>query len=105
MREALRNAVRHGRATEAVVTLTAHPSHCHIVIRDNGRGFQNVRGMIDADGYLAATAAPWSIRDRASALGGILRIRSRPGEGAEISLRVPIAALAADAGAPAKRTA
>src|SRR5262249_58909132 len=38
VREALRNAVRHGRATEAVVQLDADPSHCHIVIRDNGRG-------------------------------------------------------------------
>ena len=92
VREALRNAVRHGRATEAAVQLAAHPSHCHIVIRDNGHGFENARDMIDADGYLATTAAPWSIRDRAAALGGALRIRSQPGEGAEISLRVPVAA-------------
>ena len=96
VREALRNAVRHGRATEAAVQLVAHPSHCHIVIRDNGHGFQNARGMVDADGYLAAAAAPWSIRDRASALGGALRIRSQPGEGAEISLRVPVPARAPD---------
>jgi signal transduction histidine kinase len=92
VREALRNAVRHGRATEAVVKLAADPSHCHIVIRDNGRGFQNTRGLTDSDGFLAPAAAPWSIRDRATALGGDLRVRSRPGEGAEISLDVPLAA-------------
>src|SRR5262249_49036153 len=40
VREALRNAVRHGRATAAVVRLVADASQCHIVIRDNGRGFQ-----------------------------------------------------------------
>lgn len=97
VREALRNAVRHGRATEAVVRLAADPSHCHIVIRDNGRGFQNARGLTDADGFLAPAAAPWSIRDRATALGGDLRVRSRPGEGAEISLHVPLAARAAEA--------
>lgn len=99
VREALRNAVRHGRATEAVVQLAADPSHCHIVIRDNGRGFQNARGLTDPDGFLAATAAPWSIRDRAIALGGDLRVRSRPGEGAEISLLVPLAARAAESAA------
>lgn len=91
VREALRNAVRHGRATEAVVQLATDPSHCHIVIRDNGRGFQNARGLTDPDGFLAPAAAPWSIRDRATALGGDLRVRSRPGEGAEISLLVPLA--------------
>ncbi len=91
VREALRNAVRHGRATEAVVQLAADTSHCHIVIRDNGRGFQNARGLTDPEGFLAAAAAPWSIRDRAIALGGDLRVRSRPGEGAEISLLVPLA--------------
>ncbi|HEY2386647.1 MAG TPA: histidine kinase [Candidatus Binatia bacterium] len=99
VREALRNAVRHGRATEAVVQLAADPSHCHIVIRDNGRGFQNARGLTDPDGFLAAAAAPWSIRDRAVALGGDLRVRSRPGEGAEISLLVPLAARAAESAA------
>ena len=97
VREALRNAVRHGRATEADVRLAAYPSHCHIVIRDNGRGFQNARGLTDADGFLAPAAAPWSIRDRATALGGDLRVRSRPGEGAEISLHVPLTARAAEA--------
>src|SRR5262249_49990854 len=61
VREALRNALRHGGATEAVVTLTVEPTQCHIVIRDNGRGFQNTRGIIDPDGYLEPAAAPWSI--------------------------------------------
>ncbi len=96
VREALRNAVRHGHATEAVVQLAADPLQCHIVIRDNGRGFQNTRGLIDLDGFLAPAAAPWSIRDRATALGGDLRVRSRPGEGAEISLHVPLAARSAE---------
>jgi len=99
VREALRNAVRHGRATAAVVRLVADSSQCHIMIRDNGRGFQNARGAIDPDGFLAPAAAPWSIRDRATALGGDLRVRSRPGEGAEISLQVPLAAPADESAA------
>ena len=88
VREALGNAVRHGRASSAVVRLSVYASHCHIVIRDNGRGFQNPRD-IDAEGYLGPASTPWSIRDRAAALGAALRVRSHHGEGVEISLLVP----------------
>jgi signal transduction histidine kinase len=91
VREALHNAVRHGRATQAVVKLAARPSHVYLVVRDNGRGFTNGRSdSIDADGFLAPAAAPWSIRERAAALGGSLRVWTRANEGAEISLLIPV---------------
>jgi len=90
VREALHNAVRHGRATQAVVKLAARPSHVYLVVRDNGKGFVNGNGSIDADGFLAPTSAPWSIRERAAALGGSLRVWTRANEGAEISLMIPV---------------
>jgi signal transduction histidine kinase len=91
VREALHNAVRHGRATQAVVKLAARRSHVYLVVRDNGRGFTNGRSdSIDSDGFLAPAAAPWSIRERAAALGGSLRVWSRANEGAEISLLIPV---------------
>jgi signal transduction histidine kinase len=102
-REALGNAVRHGRASEAVVRLSVSASHCDIVIRDNGRGFQNPHD-IDAEGYLAPATAPWSIRDRAAALGATLRVRSQSGQGVEISLVVPRATML-DADAPSRKLA
>ena len=90
VREALHNAVRHGRATQAVVKLAARPSHVYLVVRDNGRGFVNGNGSVDADGFLAPASAPWSIRERAAALGGSLRVWTRANEGAEISLLIPV---------------
>ena len=90
VREALHNAVRHGRATQAVVKLAKRPSHVYLVVRDNGRGFVNGNGSIDADGFLTPAAAPWSIRERAAALGGSLRVWTRANEGAEISLMIPV---------------
>ena len=90
VREALHNAVRHGRATQAVVKLAARRSHVYLVVRDNGHGFANGNGSIDADGFLAPAAAPWSIRERAAALGGSLRVWTRADEGAEISLLIPV---------------
>ncbi len=92
VREALHNAVRHGRATQAVVKLAARPSHVYLVIRDNGQGFPNGNGAIDADGFLKPASAPWSIRERTAALGGSLRVWSQPGRGSEVSLFIPVAA-------------
>jgi len=90
-REALVNAVRHGRATQAVVTITCRPTHLLLVVRDNGTGFTNGHGRVDGNGFLAPAAAPWSIRERTAALGGALRVRSRPGRGAEIMVTIPAA--------------
>jgi signal transduction histidine kinase len=90
VREALHNAVRHGRATQAIVKLAARPTHVYLVVRDNGRGFADANGSIDADGFLAPAAAPWSIRERAASLGGSLRVWTRSSEGAEISLLIPV---------------
>ena len=90
VREALHNAVRHGRATQAIVKLAARPSHVYLVVRDNGSGFTNGHGFTDADGFLPPAKAPWSIRERAASLGGSLRVWSRENEGAEISLLIPV---------------
>jgi signal transduction histidine kinase len=92
VREALRNAVRHGQATQAVVKLGSRPSHLYLVIRDNGRGFQDPSHPMDADGFLPTASAPWSIRERSAALGGSLRVWSQPGRGSEITLLLPVAA-------------
>jgi signal transduction histidine kinase len=92
VREALRNAIRHGRATQAVVKLATGPDHLYLLVRDNGRGFAS--GTVDADGFLAPSAAPWSIRERATALGASLRVLSETGRGTEISLMMPSAARA-----------
>jgi len=96
VREALRNAVRHGRATQAVVKIATRPSHLYLVVRDNGRGFQNGHGTTDADGFLPPGAAPWSIRERCAALGGTLRVRTEAGRGVELSLTIPAPPTVAD---------
>jgi signal transduction histidine kinase len=91
VREALHNAIRHGHATQAIVKLGARPTHVYLVIRDNGRGFPNGNGSADADGFLTPASAPWSIRERAAALGGAVRVWSQPGGGTEVSLLIPVA--------------
>jgi signal transduction histidine kinase len=89
VREALRNAVRHGGATQAVVKVGSRPSHLYLVVRDNGAGFPKNHGQVDEDGFLAQAATPWSIRERTTVLGGSLRVWTRPGRGAEVSVIIP----------------
>jgi len=89
VREALRNAVKHGGAKTATVKLSTYGGHCSLVIRDNGRGFKAPSGAVGTDGVVQPNAVPWSIRERTAALGGTLRVRSEPGSGVEIHVVVP----------------
>jgi signal transduction histidine kinase len=89
VREALRNAVRHGRASQAVIKISCEPTHLSLVVHDNGSGFANGHAPADTDGFLAPSATPWSIRERTAALGGSLRVWTRPGRGAEITVTIP----------------
>ena len=87
VREALRNAVRHGRASQAVIKISCRGTEVSLVVHDNGAGFPNGKG----DGFLAPQATPWSIRERTAALGGSLRVWTKPGRGAEIIVTIPAA--------------
>lgn len=89
VREALRNAVRHGGAKDATVKLSTYGAHCSLVIHDNGRGFKAPSGAVGTDGTVQPNAVPWSIRERTAALGGTLRVRSHAGKGVEIHVVVP----------------
>jgi signal transduction histidine kinase len=92
VREALRNAVRHGGATQAIVKVGTRASHLYLLVRDNGSGFVNGNERVDADGFLDHGAAPWSIRERTAALGGRLQVLSHPGRGVEVSIVIPVGA-------------
>jgi signal transduction histidine kinase len=90
VREALRNAVRHGHASQATVRVDCQGTHVELVVRDNGSGFRDAEADVDAEGFLAPHAAPWSIRERAAGLGAALRVWTRPGHGTEITVRLPV---------------
>lgn len=79
VREALANARRHSEAENVVVTLSARDGHLIAEVSDDGRGF----------GPEAATGVGLgSMRERAAALGGELEVRSAPGEGTRVRVRV-----------------
>jgi signal transduction histidine kinase len=81
-KETLHNVVRHADADHVDIEVRVHERRFEMRIRDDGVGFRLGTGE---GGYGLA-----SLRRRARRMGGELDVRSAPGEGTEVSLRVGI---------------
>jgi two-component system sensor histidine kinase UhpB len=87
VQEAMTNIARHSGATEASLDIHSDASHCIVRVEDNGRGFP------DDDQHAQSSFGLLGIRERASALGGELRIRTSPGQGFALRVSLPLAAI------------
>ncbi|HEY7890785.1 MAG TPA: GAF domain-containing protein [Solirubrobacteraceae bacterium] len=81
VQEALTNAVKHGEAKRAVVEVHEDQATIHVIIRDDGTGFDLGQ---DTSGFGLV-----GIRERIELLGGEVEIESAPGRGTAIRARVP----------------
>ncbi|MFL6627117.1 MAG: triple tyrosine motif-containing protein, partial [Vitreoscilla sp.] len=86
--EALANAFRHAQASRIDVELSHGDGELRLLVRDDGGG-------MDAE-VLAAGRKPghWGLtgmRERAEQIGAVLAMRSHPGAGTELELRLPAA--------------
>jgi signal transduction histidine kinase/ligand-binding sensor domain-containing protein len=86
--EALSNIVKHSGATSASITISAHPGMLHLLIADNGVGF-------DADEYLTRPPERWSlgllnIAERVRLFGGTYAFDSVPGRGTTLTVDIPM---------------
>jgi len=81
-KEALHNATRHSSCKTVSVDLRIERSSLLLRIRDDGSGF-NQRDGFEGNGFVSMTK-------RSRDLNGQLRISSKPHEGTEIILRVPL---------------
>jgi signal transduction histidine kinase len=81
--EALQNAAKHaGEDATATVSLSQENGRLRFEVSDNGAGF-------DADGT-AGSAGLQNMADRIGALGGELRVESRPGAGTRVIGDLPL---------------
>src|SRR5262249_10811225 len=80
--EALHNVVKHARATEARIVLMSDERGVRLSVIDNGTGFD--QGQVPS-GHLGLEG----MRSRAERLGGTFSVASAPGQGTEVSVRVP----------------
>jgi signal transduction histidine kinase len=87
VQEALNNVVKHAKAKHVWIRAWRQKQVLYCSIKDDGEGFDsfNVQEGVSQQG-LGLVA----MRERASAIGGTLRIESSPGRGTELSLRLPL---------------
>ncbi len=95
VQEALSNATRHGGRDEQWVTLAAASGFVQVSIRDQGTGF-DVAAVEYQEGQPARIGLR-SMRERAELLGGEFEVRSAPGEGATVTVRLPVSMAGDDA--------
>jgi len=83
VQESLTNISRHARASKVSIIVQTSRETLVIQVRDNGRGFQTHAVRHDAFGLLG-------IKERVDMLQGQVTITSRPGEGTQLELTLPL---------------
>jgi ligand-binding sensor domain-containing protein/signal transduction histidine kinase len=84
--EAVNNAVRHARAENVSVRLVFDATSVRLNVKDDGRGFDPEAQGNGAGGHFGLVG----MRERAREMGGEMGVGSRPGEGCEVEVNVPL---------------
>ena len=86
--EALSNVTRHSQATQAGVYLRFEPDSACVEVSDNGLGFEVPRSPAEfaPRGHFGLLG----VHERAELLGAGLEIRSAPGQGASVMVKLTI---------------
>jgi len=87
VQEALNNIMKHAQATEVSVRIVHDKDRLVLTIRDNGRGFTPAaRSSHAGPGGFGLTG----MTERASLLGGTLKMRSDAGHGTVLTVEIPL---------------
>lgn len=81
--EALHNIVKHAHANRVEIKMECDPERVTLDVSDDGVGF-------DARNEFPGHLGLRSMRERASRLGGTLRVQTAPGRGTRIWARIPL---------------
>jgi signal transduction histidine kinase len=81
--ESLTNVAKHSKATSARVNLSAQGDGVHLTVADEGVGFDPT--LLDVNPGLGFV----SMRERLRLVRGSVHVRSAPGQGTTIEVRVP----------------
>ena len=84
--EAVANVMKHAGASRIWVKLHMEARRLYLRIVDDGRGFEQQDVFSGLGGHFGIIG----MRERAERLGGELRLQSRPGEGTEVEVTVPL---------------
>ena len=83
IREAITNAARHGHASTVTIELAQKGNVLHLQVTDDGRGFDDHQPR--QTGGFGLTF----MEERCALMGGSLELRSEPGAGTRVEVRLP----------------
>lgn len=86
VQESLSNAREHSGADEALVTMTRDADWVQVEVKDTGVGFETAAVASSGSGI-----GLLGMSERAAMIGGLFELRSTPGNGTSIRVRVPVA--------------
>ncbi|GEM_PF-2644061 len=84
VQEALNNVAKHAQATRVNIELIETSRDILLIVTDNGQGFDTKQPALDAPGHWGTTI----MRERARAINGRFTLRSVPGRGTQVIVRV-----------------
>jgi len=90
VRESLTNIYKHASATHVLFSVEQKNRRLYVSIQDNGRGFR-FGGRYSLEELDAMRMGPHSIKQRVHAMGDSLTLETRPGQGANLRVSVPLA--------------
>ena len=88
LKEAIHNAARHSKAKRVVISVGRNEGSLEATVRDDGCGFDLTKRRSSGGGRHGNGLV--NMRGRAEQAGGEMIIRSQPGQGTEITLRLPL---------------
>lgn len=83
-REALRNAVRHGKCTNIWLGVSRDDDAIRLVVADDGEGFDP--RAVDSQSHFGLQL----MRERVELAGGVFQIEARPAHGTRVIARLPV---------------
>ncbi|MDQ2840715.1 MAG: PAS domain-containing protein [Acidobacteriota bacterium] len=83
--EALHNIAKHAGDTPVEIILAGLDGHLQLTVADQGSGFET-------HGPLSHGLGLVSMQERVRSLGGVVAIESAPGQGTQITVKIPLAA-------------
>jgi signal transduction histidine kinase len=84
--EAVTNVVKHAGANHVSLRLSVDPGGLQLNIVDDGRGFDASTAFASGNEHFGLIG----MRERAKRMGGNVSLVTRPGEGTELNLKVPV---------------
>jgi len=87
VQEAMNNVAKHAQASKATISIALEEGSVRLSVRDDGRGFE--RSSTEEAPFLSGGIGIRAIQERVAARGGVFAIRSRPGEGTHLEVKLP----------------